>query len=204
MAHRLNIPLLSVMLSLLLAACSDGERMRSDLQSLAQRNQTDSLLTDSALALRLVDYFDRHGTQNERLEAHYLLARTWDDLGQSPRALDAFHRAAEQADTNRLDSLGYHHLSRIYGQMGELLIVNRLPYQAIASLSKASIYADRAGEHTISNIFCSHKARCFYECEEYDSVLSVEEHTTRRFLVLGDTLLANTNILFSALICPKN
>lgn len=192
---RACLPVLGLLLlSLLLAACADGERMRHDLAALQERNQADSLLTDSVLAMRLADYFDRHGTQNERLEAHYLLARTWADLGQAPRALHAFHRAAEQADTTRLDSLGCHHLSRIYGQMGELLIANCLPYQAIASLDKASFYAECAGEHTISNIFCSHKARCFYECEEYDSVLSVEEHTIRRFLVLGDTLLANTNM----------
>ena len=101
--------------------CTDGDRMRRDLSLLQERNQGDSLLTDSVLAQRLADYFDRHGSQNERLEAHYLLARTWADLGQAPRALDAFHTAAEQADTTRLDSLGCHWLSRIYGQMAKLL-----------------------------------------------------------------------------------
>ena len=194
MAHRLNVPLLSVVLTMLLAACSDGERMRSDLQSLAQRNQTDSLLTDSALALRLVDYFDRHGTQNERLEAHYLLARTWDDLGQSPRALDAFHRAAEQADTNRLDSLGCHHLSRIYGQIGELLYNNQLPYNALDAYQYAYKYSLQCNEKLTAALSFSQKYKCYYDLNLHGRAEKAAIKAVQIFMETGDSLYANMTL----------
>ena len=41
---------------LLLLSCSDGGRSRHALDALEARNQSDSLLTDSVLALRLADY----------------------------------------------------------------------------------------------------------------------------------------------------
>ena len=56
---------------LLLLSCTDGEWMRRELAGLQARNQADSLLTDDSLALALCDYFDRHGTANEKMLAHY-------------------------------------------------------------------------------------------------------------------------------------
>ena len=88
---------------LLLLSCTDGERMRQRLNDLQAANQADSLLTDDSLALALTDYFDRHGTPNEQMLAHYLLGRTYADMGEAPAALDAFHRAAEYADTTSSD-----------------------------------------------------------------------------------------------------
>ncbi|MBQ8463313.1 MAG: hypothetical protein IJ544_04265, partial [Prevotella sp.] len=90
---------LYVTLLLLLAACTDGQQMRRQLAELQARNQADSLLTDDSLALALTDYFDRHGTANEQMLAHYLLGRTYDDMGEAPAALSAFQDAADRADT---------------------------------------------------------------------------------------------------------
>ena len=153
--------------------CADGDRMRRDLALLQERNQGDSLLTDSVLAQRLADYFDRHGSQNERLEAHYLLARTWADLGQAPRALDAFHTAAEQADTTRLDSLGCHWLSRIYGQMAKLLDDQIIPDKTLTALRQAIRYARLANEKTIALNYVEQQVRPYYDLGMYDSVYSI-------------------------------
>ena len=49
------------------------------------------------------DNFDRHGTRNERMLAHYLLGCVLSDLGDSPEALQAFYDAIEMADTTRTD-----------------------------------------------------------------------------------------------------
>ena len=185
-----SLPMLVCLL--LLLSCADGGRMRRDLDALEARNQSDSLLTDSALALRLVDYFDRHGTPNERLHAHYLLARTWADLGQSPRALDEFHRAAEQADTTNLDSMGCHYLSRIYGQMGELLMVHQLPYNALKAFDEAYHYSSSCGEKRAAISFYLQKGRCYYALNTEDSTAVVNERTAKMAYELGDTLMGNT------------
>ena len=79
----------------LLLSCTDGERMRRELAGLQARNQADSLLTDDSLALALCDYFDSHGTANEQMLAHYLLGRTYDDMGEAPAALDVYFDAQE-------------------------------------------------------------------------------------------------------------
>ncbi|MBQ7239588.1 MAG: hypothetical protein IJS20_12440 [Bacteroidales bacterium] len=185
---------LPILLALfLLTACVGGsEQMRHDLDALLQKNLSDSLLTDSTLAMALVDYFDSHGSQAERLEAHYLLARTWTDLGQTPRALDAFHTAAELADTTRLDSLSCHWLSRIYGQMGGLLYYNQIPYNAIAAYKKAYQMATWSGEQTVAASLYSQLYKCFYDLQMYNEAESCAMESVQMFLKNGDSLLANT------------
>ena len=183
----------SLFLLLLLAACTGSEKMRRDLDALQEKNLADSLLTDSTLAMTLADYFDSHGTQAERLEAHYLLARTWTDLGQAPRALDAFHTAAEQADTTRLDSLSCHWLSRIYGQMAELLYRNQLPYNALIACKHAYRYAKLIHEDLVAINYRAHEFMCYYHLNQLDSALIIAKTTRDAYLELGDTLSGNTN-----------
>ena len=180
------------LLLLFLAACTGGDRMRRDLARLEARNQADSLLTDSVLAQRLADYFAHHGTQAERLEAHYLLARTWADLGQAPRALDAYHTAAEQADTTHLDSLSCHFLSRIYGQMGGLFYDYHLHRNALEAFVKAGIYADNANEEAISVGFLGQRSHCLYHLGMKDSATIITKEVVKRLLAMKDTLSANT------------
>ena len=176
---------------LLCIGCTDGDRMRRDLARLEARNQADSLLTDSVLAQRLADYFAHHGTQAERLEAHYLLARTWADLGQAPRALDAYHTAAEQADTTHLDSLSCHFLSRIYGQMGDLLYFYQLPRNALYAYRTGSSHARLCHEMWVAANLHSQMSRCYYHLNMKDSALMVSNEAISLFYALGDTLSAN-------------
>ena len=90
--------ILYILSLLLLTACGGRyEGMRLQLDSLQALNQADSLLTDDSLALALAHYFDRHGTANDRMEAHYLLGRTYADRGEAPRAIDEYHAAADCA-----------------------------------------------------------------------------------------------------------
>ena len=76
---------------LLLLSCQPGrhECMQRELAALQAMNQADSLLTNDSLAQALADWFDRHGTPNEQMEAHYLLGRTHADRGEAPAALAA-------------------------------------------------------------------------------------------------------------------
>ena len=77
------------LLVIVLAACSgDGSEMRAQLEELERQNRADSVMTNDSLAEQLVKYFDRHGTPNERMRAHYILGRTYADMGEAPRAVD--------------------------------------------------------------------------------------------------------------------
>ena len=139
MGYRLNIPLLSVLLSLLLAACSDGERMRME----AILDEADSLnrayipLSDhDSLLTAAVCFYDRHGSHNDRLRAHYLLGCVYRDLGESPHALECYQAAVDAADTTEADC-DYHRLMSVYGQMAILFHAQNLPSDEITMRQKA-------------------------------------------------------------------
>ena len=126
---------------LLLAACNSErhERMQQQLAALQAMNQADSVLTDDSLAQALADYFDRHGTPNEQMEAHYLLGRTHADRGETPAAIDCYLEAAACADTTASDC-DFYMLASIYGQMAKLYHQQLLLSYEIGAHHKASHY----------------------------------------------------------------
>ena len=95
---------------------SHGTLMRWQLLRLSAQNKCDSVFRSDSLQLMLVDYFDRHGTPNERMTAHYLLGRAYSDMGEAPRALKCFLDAVSCADTTATDC-DYSSLFRVYGQI---------------------------------------------------------------------------------------
>ena len=113
--RRLLFPL--PLLFLLLCACGPSHRERlQQLETLEARNSADSVMTDDSLATVLAEFFDDHGTPNERMRAHYILGRTYADRGEAPAALEAYLDAAASADTTAADC-DWAKLSRVYGQM---------------------------------------------------------------------------------------
>ena len=75
---------------ILISACTgeDSRQMHEALmQAKAQNENFEPFTTDSTM-LRVVDYYDSHGTANEQMLAHYLLGCVYRDLGDAPRALE--------------------------------------------------------------------------------------------------------------------
>ena len=159
--------------------------MRQQLHDLQARNQADSLLTDDTLALSLVSWFDDHGTANERMLAHYLLARTYTDRGEAPQALDEYHAAASIADTTARDC-DYRLLAKIHGQTACLFYEQLLPnemlfelrlYQKFALLAKDTLLAINAYES---------QAHAYDYKEMPDSVISICHRASIAYLRLGE------------------
>ena len=73
--QRIN-RLLIILFCIAFWACNDHQQMLSQLEELERQNLADSLMTNDSLALSLCEYFDCHGTPNERMRAHYMLARS--------------------------------------------------------------------------------------------------------------------------------
>ena len=144
--HCLSVFLL--LLVAVLAACSgDGSQMRAQLVELERQNRADSVMTNDSLAEQLVKYFDRHGTPNERMRAHYLMGRTWADMGDYPNAVEAFLTATYSADTMRSDC-DFFRLSRVYGQMSNLFYKQHLLEECLENLKYSSGYAWKANDTT--------------------------------------------------------
>ena len=64
--------LLIILFCIAVWACNDHQQMLSQLEELERQNLADSLMTNDSLAINLCDYFDNHGTPNERMRAHYM------------------------------------------------------------------------------------------------------------------------------------
>jgi lipopolysaccharide biosynthesis regulator YciM len=56
------------------------------------------MTTDSILK-EVADYYDRHGSTNEQMRAHYLLGCAYRDMGEAPMALQCYQDAVDKADT---------------------------------------------------------------------------------------------------------
>ena len=115
--HRFTALLLLPLL--LFTACTDSREERLQLEELERQNRADSVMNDIVLAQSLADHFDRHGTRNEQLRAHYILGRTHADRGELPQAVDCYLDAVAKADTASADC-DYAVLGRVYSQMASL------------------------------------------------------------------------------------
>ena len=98
--------LLTIFILLLTLVCCTSEaersRMRAGLDSINERNRNDQPFTVADVE-PFVQFFDDHGTPNDRLLAHYLLGRAYYEAGEAPMALECYQKAAEFADTIRED-----------------------------------------------------------------------------------------------------
>ena len=126
---------------LALAGCRGGRygEMRQRLDALNALNRADSVLTTTERdeAQVLADYFDRHGTPNDQMLAHYLLGRCYADMRESPMALHCYQEAITRADTLSSDC-DFAQLCRVYGQSADIfyqqgLYRNQLEYDDVAS-----------------------------------------------------------------------
>ena len=134
------------LLVIVLASCSgDGSQMRAQLEELERQNREYEDFTTDSLAKELVDYFDRHGTANERLRAHYILGCVYRDLGEAPRAVDAYLDAASQADTTAADC-DFRTLGCVYSQMGDVYHRQLLLSNEIEARRKSYYYGLLAGD----------------------------------------------------------
>ena len=85
-----------------------------------QQEQEEGLMTSDSVAIGLCDYFDGRGTPNERMLAHYILARTYIDMDEVPQALEELQKAVASADTTAADC-DRKLLSRVHHQARILL-----------------------------------------------------------------------------------
>ncbi len=174
---------------LLLVACDNGERQRLQLAELERQNRADSLMLNDSLARDLAYWFDRHGTRNEQMRAHYILGRTYADRGESPAALDAYNDAADRADTTAQDC-DYKTLSRVHAQKAELFYYQLLADNMIREERQAMRYAKLAKD-TMIYIACYAMMAEGYEMKgELDSALVLLNETYEMFRKIGNTSYA--------------
>ena len=124
---------------------SKRTKMRWQLLLTTAKNKCDTVFHSDSLQLELVKYYDRQGSPNERMTAHYLLGRAYSDMGKAPQALQCFLDAVECADTTSQDC-DFNTLFPIYGQMAMVYQAQCLPEEELASWNQYSHYAMKSGD----------------------------------------------------------
>ena len=169
----------------------DGEskavRMRYQLLRHQAMNKTYVSFTSDSLMLLVSDFYDRHGSANERMLAHYLLGCVYRDMGDAPQALSAYHDAVECADATANDC-DYGLLSRLHAQMSSLLYRMQLPYEALDEAGKAEKMSVIANDSIMKLDSKMLKADAFFLLGKTDSVISISEFVSRKYLQYGDTM----------------
>ena len=118
---------------------------RAIMDDISRRNLAMEPLTarDDTMMQRVVDYYNRKGTANERMEAYYLLGSVYRDLHEAPKAIEAFLMGIDAADTLAKDCR-YDILARLYGQKSDLLYWQKLYAQSVKEDLKVEYYAQMA------------------------------------------------------------
>ena len=132
---------------------SKAQRMRYHLLTMKAQNKAYVNFTSDSLAKEVVEYYDNHGTANDRLLAHYLLGCVYRDLGESPHAVDCFLDAAACADTTAKDC-DFYTLSSVHSQMANQYYSQLLLSNEVEARRKASHYAVLAKDtfHMLYNL----------------------------------------------------
>lgn len=198
--HKFRSALFAIILMLLLlTGCTSRSRyttMRTSLDSINMLNRTDQPFTVADVQ-PYVDYFDRHGTANDRLLAHYLQGRAYHEHGEAPMALKCYQQAADCVDTTAADC-DYAQLCRVYSQMDALLFQQGLYQEELLEIEQAIKYA-KLGKDTLAFLFSyEQKAKVFEQLKMKDSFILVCEQAAALYtkhhypayaaIVLGRTI----------------
>ena len=119
---------------------SRSERMYYELIRAKVQNRAYVDFTTDSVMLEVADYYDHHGTANERMLAHYLLGCTYRDLKEAPMSLQCYYDAVEAADTLSSDC-DYSTLMSIWGQIASILDNQYMPMEELEALNKCQKYA---------------------------------------------------------------
>lgn len=160
------------------------QRMRYDLLYHKAMNKAYIPFTSDSVMLEVADYYDHHGSANDRMLAYYVLGCVYRDMHEAPTALEYYHKATEQADTTSKDC-DYATLARVYGQMATLFDKQYLPYQELAAYEKGSKYALQAGDTLNAIKFYQNRMGTFAILGKIDSAIMINLTAAKMFRHIG-------------------
>ncbi|MBR0165904.1 MAG: hypothetical protein IJQ13_03385 [Prevotella sp.] len=167
----------------LLLGCKGGS-YRQVLDRAERQNAAFDSITNIDSLQMAADYLDRHGTPNEQVRAHYLLGCAYRDAAEAPKALEAYHDAADRADTTRADC-DFGLLMRLHAQMAELFYQQLLPYEMIEALGSQKRYAQRIGDKKANINAMERSANAYYLLDRPDSIIPIRMKASEQYLQCG-------------------
>ena len=161
------------------------QRMRYELLRHKAMNKACITFTSDSVMKEVVDYYEDHGSANQRMLANYVLGCVYRDIHEVPLALEYYNKATEQADTTAADC-DYGTLYRVYSQMGFLFSKQYLPYQLLDAFGKAEKYAYLAKDTLNAIINYQNKGDAYDYLGKKDSVVAINLRSANMFMRIGD------------------
>ena len=168
---------------------SQSQKMRYELLRHKAMNKACITFTSDSVMKEVVDYYDHHGSANERMLANYVLGCVYRDMHEAPMALEYYNKATEQADTTAADC-DYGTLYRVYSQMGFLFSKQYLPYQLLDAFGKAVKYAYLAKDTLNAIINYQNRENAYSYLGNKDSVIAINLHAATMFKQIGNNYAA--------------
>ena len=168
---------------------SQSQKMRYELLRHKAMNKACITFTSDSVMKKVVDYYDNHGSANERMLANYVLGCVYRDMHEAPMALEYYNKATEQADTTAADC-DYGTLYRVYSQMGFLFSKQYLPYQELNAFDKAEKYAYLAKDTLNAIINYQNKGDAYGYLGKKDSVIAINLQAAKLFKKHGNDYAA--------------
>ena len=168
---------------------SQSQKMRYELLRHKAMNKACITFTSDSVMKEVVDYYDNHGSANERMLANYVLGCVYRDMHEAPMALEYYNKATEQADTTATDC-DYGTLYRVYSQMGILFSKQYLPYQLLDAFGKAEKYAYLAKDTLNAIINYQNRENAYSYLGNKDSVIAINLHAATMFKQIGNNYAA--------------
>lgn len=168
---------------------SQSQKMRYELLRHKAMNKACITFTSDSVMKEVVDYYDNHGSANERMLANYVLGCVYRDMHEAPMALEYYNKATEQADTTAADC-DYGTLYRVYSQMGFLFSKQYLPYQELNAFDKAEKYAYLAKDTLNAIINYQNKGDAYGYLGKKDSVIAINLQAAKLFKKHGNDYAA--------------
>lgn len=159
---------------------SQSQKMRYELLRHKAMNKACISFTSDSIMKEVVDYYDRHGSANERMLANYVLGCVYRDMHEAPMVLEYYNKATEQADTTAADC-DYGTLYRVYSQMGFLFDKQYLPYQELEAFGKAVRYAYLPKDTLNAIINYQNRGIAYDYLGNKDSVIAINLHAAEMY-----------------------
>lgn len=170
----------------LVLGCTDGEQFAQVLDRAERQNQNWDSITGIDSIQMAVRYVDRHGSSNEKVRAHYLLGCAYRDAGEAMNALEAYHEAADMADTTSVDC-DYGLLMRVHSQSSELFRYQLLPYEMLEELEAQRRCAIKAGNTKAAINAIERSAEAYQLLNMPDSIISFRMRASTMYEQCGFT-----------------
>ena len=167
----LAITLLSCLLML---SCTDrkSRQMEQIIIEADSMNRNYVPMTSDSLLTISCDFYDRHGTPNERMKAHYLLGCAYRDMGEAPVAIAAYQEAIGCADTFGIDC-DHALLARIYAQIADVFYMQNLMDDNLESLNASIHHANLAHDTLMALNIYAYKMAAYERIGLPDSVTAI-------------------------------